>query len=212
MLLINSNLVVTAQNNPIFWGQDFYVEYEVYAPTEVKLNENFTVTFLIRPKYNVTVDLITVTIYGNMQSDGNWDQWEYNWQNITMFADVEYTITKAFNVSSIRFGREGHLYVLILANYYFQGQAELYDAGSFQITRIGQGSYNELVDSYNEYMETHYHTNREYGILKLDYDLLQSQSNTDSGSSQYLIYLLLATTVLFVATTIYFARRKPKTD
>lgn len=211
MLLINSNLVVTAQDNPIFWGQDYYLNYEVYAPTEVKLNETFTVTFRILPKYNVEVDLITIIIYGNTEPDGTWEAWEYNWQNMTMFADVEYNKTKTFNVASIKDGSEGRLYATILANYDYQGQAELYDACRFEITTIGKGSYNELLDSYNEYMENHYHSNREYDLLKIDYNSLQPQSNTGSTRFQYLIYFLLATTILFVATTIYFARRKPKT-
>jgi hypothetical protein len=211
LLLINSSLVVTAQDNPVFWGQDYYLSYEVYAPTEVKLNETFTVTFLILPKYNVEVDLINIIIYGNVEPDGNWGKWEHNWANMTMFADVEYNKTKTFNVASIRDGSEGYLYAIILANYDYNGQAKLYDAGHFKITTIGKGSYNELLGSYNEYMENHYHSNREYGHLKIAYNSLQSQSNTDLTRFQYLIYFLLATTVLFVATTIYFARRKPKT-
>jgi hypothetical protein len=211
LLLINSSLVVTAQDTPIFWGQDYYLNYEVYAPTEVKLNETFTVTFLILPKYNVEVNLINIIIYGNIEPDGKWGDMQYSWQNMTMFADVEYNKTKTFNVASIEDGREGRLYAIILANYDYQGQAELYDAGYFKITTIGKGSYNELLDSYNEYMENHYYSNREYGLLKIDYNSLQSQSNTDSTRFQYLIYFLLATTILFVATTIYFARRKPKT-
>jgi hypothetical protein len=211
LLSINTNLIVTAQDNPIFWGQDYYLNYEVYAPTEIKLNETFTVTFLIRPKYNVEVDLINVIIYGNVEPDGKWGKWEGNWENMTMFADVEYNKTKTFNVASIEDGSEGHLYGIILANYDYQEHAELYDAGFFEITTIGKGSYNELLDSYNEYMENHYHSNREYNLLKTDYISLQSQSNTDPTRFQYLSYFLLATTVLFVATTIYFARRKPKT-
>ena len=208
LLLINSSLVVTAQDNPIFWGQDYYLNFEVYAPTEIKLNETFSVTFLILPKYDVEVDLITIIIHGNIEPDGKWGTWEYTWENMTMFVDVEYNKTKTFNVAAIEDGREGRLYAMILANYDYQGQAELYDACCFEITTTGKGSYNELLDSYNEYKKNHYYSNYEYGILKINYNSLQSQSNTGSTHFQYLTYFLLATTILFVVTTIYFARKK----
>jgi len=209
LLMISGSFVVNAQNNSVFQGQDDYLRYEILAPTEVRLNENFTVVFLIRPKYNVEVNFIRIIIYGTIDYNGEWDEWSDSWEDITMFSDADYRKEKAFKIASV--DGEGHLYGIIMATYDYNGQTEIYDVGYFEITTIREGSYDELYASYKQYMESHSHSNTEYDILQSNYDSLQSQSGIDSGSSQYLIYLLLATTVLFVATTIYSARRKPKT-
>jgi len=67
------------------------------------------------------------------------------------------------------------------------------------------------VDRYRD--NSYVHTTTDMEIARVGTQSIEdTQNGIDSGSSQYLIYLLLATTALFVATTIYFARRKPKID
>jgi len=66
--------------------------------------------------------------------------------------------------------------------------------------------YNALNSTYNQYVESHSYSNSEYDNLLSSYNAL----NKELSLSKNLIYIMIAITIVFIASTIYFARRKPK--
>ena len=97
-----------------------------------------------------------------------------------------------------------------------------------------ENKYNELTVNYNKLNVTYYALNSSYDrlaknykelnttyyTLKTNHDLLQSNySNIETSynalKKEYefttkIMYLLMATTIIFIATTIYFAKRRSK--
>ena len=64
--------------------------------------------------------------------------------------------------------------------------------------------YNLLNATYNQYKKTHFHSNDEYNNLMSKYESIRNQV-----SSLYnVVYVLMITTGVFLATTIYFAKKK----
>lgn len=79
------------------------------------------------------------------------------------------------------------------------------------LTQINIGTeylqeYNALNSAYNEYRQTHSYANTEYNDLKSKYDA----SIADLGTIRSLNYVLIITTIVFIATTAYLTIRKPK--
>jgi hypothetical protein len=87
-----------------------------------------------------------------------------------------------------------------------------------------RADYNPLQTSYNYIKEDYDRTKiefdviqkeydslkSEYAILKAKYDDLMTKAKVLPAIPQELVYLLIITTMVFIFTTIYFARRKPK--
>jgi hypothetical protein len=69
-----------------------------------------------------------------------------------------------------------------------------------------KSDYDSLNSTYNEYKQRHSYTNDEYYNLKSKYDALAS----DFGTTRNVSYILVVTTIVFIATTAYLAIRKPK--
>ena len=69
-----------------------------------------------------------------------------------------------------------------------------------------QTEYDNLLNNYNS-------LNSDYNSLQADYNDLKSEHEaltTDVGTTRNLNYLFIITTIIFIATTIYLAIRKPK--
>jgi len=83
-----------------------------------------------------------------------------------------------------------------------------------------QADYESMNLTYSSYVATHSYTNLEYETLKANYETLNSsyktlQSNHNSLTDNYAVanslnYILTITTAVFIATTVYFVKRKPK--
>lgn len=63
--------------------------------------------------------------------------------------------------------------------------------------------YNALNSTYNQYIGSHSYSNTEYSNL-------QSTLNRELSLYKNLNYIMIAIAVVFIASTIYFARKKPK--
>jgi len=80
--------------------------------------------------------------------------------------------------------------------------------------------YKSLNQTYHNYVETHSYSNSEYETLQSNYQTLESnykslqsgyESLTDNfAMAKNLNYILTITTATFIATTVYFVKRKPK--
>jgi len=122
--------------------------------------------------------------HNNLLSNYNSLSANYN----SLLADYN-ALSANYNSMLINYNNLHSLYSLFLANY----------------TNL-QGSYNSLSSNYN--------------ILRTDYDSLESNyhgltTNYDTligelGAARNFAYVLLASTILLAATTVYFVLRKPK--
>ena len=76
-----------------------------------------------------------------------------------------------------------------------------------------QSSYNSLQTTLSSLNSTYNSLRANYSSLQIDFDELESKYNDSTGelgTSRNLNYILVATTIIFVATTVLFATRKPK--
>jgi len=74
-------------------------------------------------------------------------------------------------------------------------------------------SYYGLQSSYESLNSTYYDLLDMYNQFQSDYDDLESQHDTltgDLGTTRNLSYAFIMTTIVFIATTVYLAIRKPK--
>ena len=172
----------------------------VSAPKEAKTEEEFSVTFLIKPWATIAVSSVFVEIYGNIGDGGEWTTWNYTWENMDMHVDAEYRAEEEFSVHSdfSTIGRVGEVYGRVTAVYDFNGQRFI-SYSEFEVTKIYSKTYQELTQDYNSLNQT-------YQDLQNDYNSLKSSPN--ANIYQYLTIILIITTLIFVATTVYFARRK----
>jgi len=69
-----------------------------------------------------------------------------------------------------------------------------------------QGDYDSLSSNYNTLEAVYNSLNSTYNDLKSKYDTLTS----DLGTTKNLSYLFVITTIVFIATTVLFAIKKPK--
>lgn len=179
-------------------GDDFICDVYFPAEWEVKIGEEFSVTFKIHPRLTIAVDRVVVEVYGNIGDHGEWTDWNYTWKDMTMFEDVYYTAIATFNVSSIPSGI-GLVCVRITALYqdHFGAHQDLF--ANFGITKIYTKTYQEIQEDYNS--------------LNQNYQNLQEKNNSLEASLslfRIIAIVFVITTVIFTFTTIYFARKKPK--
>jgi predicted nuclease with TOPRIM domain len=74
-------------------------------------------------------------------------------------------------------------------------------------------SYYELKSSLDGLNSTYYDLLDMHSQLQSDYDDLESKHDTltgDLSTTRNLSYALIITTIVFIATTVYLAARKPK--
>ena len=77
-----------------------------------------------------------------------------------------------------------------------------------------KATHDTLKSGYDTLKTSHDTLKSDYDKLKSDYGSLESKydaSTAELSTSKNLMYIFIITTIAFIATTIYFARRKPKT-
>ena len=74
-------------------------------------------------------------------------------------------------------------------------------------------TYNNLLSDYNNLQSSYNQLSSSYTSLQESYNELQSDQEAimnELSTIRYLMYIFMATTIVLVATTVYFAERKPR--
>lgn len=182
--------------------QDIFLWGNVYASEEVRIGEEFSVVFEIRPLQfeNVDVDYVEVNVYGR---GIGWKEWNYSWDNMIMEHGVTYTETAHLSAVADGFVSE------YIRWRYFDSWGEVHVlTANFGIAQVHAKPYEELETDYNS-------LNQSYLTLKTDYKELESRYNirtSELSTAWRLSLLLTVTTIVFIATTamLYVTTRKPK--
>lgn len=167
----------------LWWG--------VEAPREIKIGEEFPVIFTLRPMVTLDAEKIVVSV-GGCGID-----WEYSWENIRMHWEATYTETAYLTITEEHFG--AGVWVIISAAYDDAWGEHYHETVEFRIGR-------ECVKTYQEYQDLERELSWKYSSLQDQYNSLE----TKTRMAMLGIYAFMATTIVFIATTVYFARRKPK--
>ena len=121
----------------------------------------------------------------------------------------------------------GRLYICIAAETYKHPHTVI-SSNSLYATYVRERTYDELLRDYDalradydrlisdyDSLRTDYiELNSKYESLKADYReliLKHGASKRELATAKSMMYIFMVTTVVFIATTVYFARRKPKT-
>lgn len=87
----------------------------------------------------------------------------------------------------------------------------LYD--DFTLVYVKNKPFENLQEDYNELLNKFNNLNSTYDQLQLNYNSLESDhASLQSGyhNTRNLVYIFMATTIILIAITVYFAKRKPK--
>jgi hypothetical protein len=186
-----------AQESHVLHINDGSFYCDVWAPLEAKTEEQFAVTVIIKPWHDLSVENVWVSLEGNIGTNGEWSKWNYTWESMTMYFQIEYKAEKTFLVRSLQ-SSIGYVHGTIEAHYSALGQPCVLLVDS-EITKIYTRTYQELESDNNS-------LNQSKLVLQSNYNSLQIQlNNVNMG-----LYAFFATTIAFLATTIYFGVRKPK--
>ena len=79
-----------------------------------------------------------------------------------------------------------------------------------EINQLNKLTNESIVEEFNDYKQTHSYSNSEYDSLKSAYDHQCSENASVGTDDHVLIYILAAVSALFVATTVYFAKKASK--
>lgn len=206
------------------------VFYQVVAPVDVKIGESFSVQIDFTANEEIRAYDFNIWIHGagvDWSDDPAPNQWD-----IISEGGISRTVT----VTATERGAVWCDIVLGFYVYYGLPQENFYFASTgfgicmprFKTYDELQFDYNDLEDEYdyleheyeslntnyqslqtdyNQYTETHSHSDSEYNSLQSSHNTLNGELNI----AKTLNYVMVATTVVFIASTIYFARRKLKT-
>jgi len=187
-----------------------FLRWRVQAYKEVKVGEQFSVTFEFLP-VGATLDevYLNVTLYGDgfdfSSGSDSWalepdtsNSWISSWTNTTMINGVKYEKTAYLDAVE-----ESGVYGIIEGVYY-NGTESYNMYAHFDVTRIYSETYQDYQDLENDYNEL----NQSFLTLEEKYDSLEANLN----NTQIMVYASVITTVVFIVTTIYFAMRKPKKE
>jgi len=187
-----------------------FLRWRVEAYKEVKIGEQFSVTFEFIP-FGATLDVVylNVTVYGDgfdfSSGSDSWalepdtsNSWVSSWTNTTMNNGVKYEKTVYLDAVE-----ESGVYGIIDGVYY-NGTESYSMYAHFDVARIYSETYQDyqdLEDAYNE-------LNQSFLTLQEKYDSLAANLN----NTQLMVYASVVTTVVFIVATIYFAMKKPKKE
>ena len=201
------------------------IEITFKAPKEINYTYGREVTVDIRVRAIRDLNIVCLLIYFYYWPQGGEDFWYY-YKRITIVEDTKVSagwtthVTQTFKVYG-----EGPLLVKV----WLLGESGRYDydvTRYFALTQIHSEEYTEyyklkdiewkfymlnitytsLLNDYNKLQNNYNELQNEYNILKQKYDdLTTSHSNT-----LFLLYISTIFTIIFLITTIYYARTRPK--
>lgn len=191
-------------------GTADFLRWRVQAYKEVKVGEQFSVTFEFLPVgATLNVVYLNVTVYGDgfdySSGSDSWalepdtsNSWVSSWTNATMINGVKYEKTVYLDAVE-----ESGVYGII-DGVYHNGTESYSMYAHFDVARIYSETYQDYQDLENDYNEL----NQSFLTLQEKYDSLEANLN----NTQIMVYASVITTVVFIVTTIYFAMRKPKKE
>ena len=182
-----------------------------WAPLEAINGQSFNVTFAIHPKTNLTVNQLMVELSGNINNDGTQGSWNDTVNGITISTEdypinhdytITHEITNNANYSGIVTGE-------ILLNYTASGQN--YDNNYvFVLCPIHPTYYGDLEQQYAALNQSYNGLNSQFNDLSSQY--LHLIKNPPVPNTYSMLPFLTATlaiiAAIFIATTIYYAKRK----
>jgi len=184
---------VDGQELEVFHINDTRFLCDVFAPLEIKAGQEFRVRVEIYPWQTLEVEGIYVWVYGSIENG----EWQYSWQDVTMSKFQYYRVEESF-VADVSVAQAGRIYGVVESHYAVAGQ-QYQLLADFEIARVYGKTYQEYESDYNS-------LDQNYLALQRDYDSLRiSSSNTTTMMLAFLI-----STIVFIATTVFFALRKPR--
>jgi hypothetical protein len=181
--------VETVEQHIVAQGLEDDLEWVVWAPEEIKVGQEFSVIFDFIPIVTLDVQEITVKVSQfTPKYLGIGILWEESWSSTSMLGSLTYT-----KIAYLTAEKKGSISGYFVALYRDHHGQEQYSSAIFAITQVRAKTYQELED--------------DRLTLQKNYDSLE----TDIINTRMLMYALIVTAGIFLATTIYFAVRKPKT-
>jgi len=187
-----------------------FLRWRVEAYKEVKIGEQFSVTFEFIP-FGATLDVVylNVTVYGDgfdfSSGSDSWalepdtsNSWVSSWTNTTMINGVKYEKTVYLDAVE-----ESGVYGIIDGVYY-NGTESYSMYAHFDVAQI----YSETYQDYQDLEDAYNGLNQSFLTLQEKYDSLAANLN----NTQLMVYASVVTTVVFIVATIYFAMKKPKKE
>ena len=187
-----------------------FLRWRVEAYKEVKIGEQFSVTFEFIP-FGATLDVVylNVTVYGDgfdySSGSDSWalepdtsNSWVSSWTNTTMINGVKYEKTVYLDAVE-----ESGVYGIIDGVYY-NGTESYSMYAHFDVAQI----YSETYQDYQDLEDAYNGLNQSFLTLQEEYDSLEANLN----NTQLMVYASVVTTVVFIVATIYFAMKKPKKE
>lgn len=189
-----------------------FLRWRVQAYKEVKIGEQFSVTFEFQP-VGATLDVVylNVTVYGDgfdySSGSDSWalepdtsNSWFSSWTNTTFTPLIMYEKTVYLDAVE-----ESGVYGIIDGVYY-NGPESYSMYAHFDVARIYSETYQDYQQDYQGLEIDYNELNQSLLDLQKKYDSLKTNLNI----TQTMTYAFMITTVVFIVTTIYFAVRKAK--
>ena len=192
----------------------------IYYPDEVKINEEFQVTFRIVPQVDLYLlsygTKIYVEVSGTIGPNGEWAIWNHTWRDMVMSSESYYEISQTFIIHSLPNLLDcGYVAAKVTAIYDAMGERHSLSIVLPVLTKIYYKTYQELKEDYNSlnqsYQDLQENLESEIKSLKANLDLFRN-----------LTVVLIITTIVLATVTVHFAIRtrrmglgnkpKPKTE
>ena len=219
------------------WGFNYEgLDLKIYAPYYAYPGDWVTVRVLLEAKAELSHIYVNISLYGS-KSEG-YDTWYYSFYafyDAGLYApgtlrDLDFHVQIPLDISP------GLIYSVTECSWEVKWGWVWYSRskdGVFEVTYVKNRDYENYVAThihnnteYDDYVTGHSHTNAEYDSYvaghthtNTEYDSLQADYNNLKSTYEFagpimnvrtLMFLFIATTATFIATTIYFAKRKPK--
>ena len=183
----------------------YYLEYgglkiDIRAPDQAYPGENITVTVKTEAVVpQIYVKYINVDLYGvvNATTEVYLDQITHLKNSSLSSHEVQYNITIPDNICP------GLTYGIITCEWELMGAPQKIPSSGFALTYIKNVELEQLQAEYDE-------LNATYQTILQDYTELESGLNEEADSTQNLMYVFIATTVVASITVVVLLMRKPK--
>lgn len=185
---------------------------------ELYPNDTLTLKTRIEAKTNVYFSHLTLNVYGVKEVEGEFISDMIG--NITVLSGIGLASgvvrTEEFELTIPKDTLPGLLYSVVSA-VFAEGEKHddlvtiilpqtcLYD--DFPLVYVKNKAYDKLTDNYNNLQTKYNSLNDTYNDLRSKYETITGELAIFRNSA----YALIITTIVLLATTVYFAKRKPKT-
>jgi len=176
-----------------------FVAFTIHAPDEIVIEDPFSITIGVQATQDLVIDNFLIKI----QDVGGEMVYEETVFKNLFVRSYDVPIKKTIKVS---ISTEGEYSCFIDIRYTVRGESHLVLA-SFTLGNVRTIVYDELKNKYSSLEASYEEVAFNYNMVKEGYDRVI----TELANIRNLMYIFLITTIIFVAITVYFAKRKPKT-